>query len=202
MTTRPSRLAVAATCIAVVASGCTTSRTAGPAGVPVSARGGLDAAIARCVATVAGGAVLGAVIGAATGGGRRVAEGVVMGAAVGGAACIVLSALDEQDKQRIRAAQIAAASSNKPRYLVYSGTDGRRREITIRPKVAAVPAPRGDRLCRPVDTSATIQGSGTAELPTQIVCRTPRAIGCRPDRSLAAKCSSRRRSLFRTRHIV
>ncbi|WP_375463095.1 hypothetical protein [uncultured Methylobacterium sp.] len=66
-----------------------------------------------------------------------------------------------------------AAATNQPRYLSCQGSDGRKREITVRPQSAPTQtAEAGNRICRRTDGSATIDGAGTTELPQQLVCRT------------------------------
>lgn len=151
-------------------SGCTSSRQAGSAAV-----GAVDPvgdAIGRCAAATIGGAVVGTLIGAAAGGGRAAGAGALIGGAVGGVGCAVLTALDAQDKERIRNAQIAAAASNQPRYLSYTGNDGKARAITVRPQAAAPQTAQAGRVCRALDTTASIGGSGATDLPTALVCRT------------------------------
>ena len=125
------------------------------------------------MASLIGGVVLGTVIGAAAGGNRGAAIGAGAGALAGGAACAVIAALDAQDKARIRQAQIEAASSSQPRYLSYNGSDGKSRTITVRPKPVPSGTQTAGRICRQTDGEASIQGTGQAELPPQLVCRTP-----------------------------
>lgn len=146
--------------------GCMSSRPAGSAAVSADP---VAEAIGRCAAATIGGAVVGTLIGAAAGGNRGAGAGALIGGAVGGVGCAVLTALDAQDKERIRNAQIAAAATNQPRYLTYQGSDGRARQITVRPQ--ATQTAETGRLCRVLDTSATI-GGGSAELPPAKVCRT------------------------------
>lgn len=167
MGVRFSKAAGVALCLSLLAGGCTTSRSGGGA---VAA----DDAAGRCVASAVGGAILGTLIGAAAGGSRGAAIGAAAGGVTGGLGCAVLTALDAQDKERIRNAEIAAAATNRPRYLSYVGTDGRQREITVRPQPAPVrTAETGERICRATDTTATIAGAGSADLPQKLVCRTP-----------------------------
>lgn len=147
--------------------GCVSSRPAGPGAIAADP---VAEAIGRCAAATLGGAVVGTLIGAAAGGNRGAGAGALIGGAVGGVGCAVITALDAQDKERIRNAQIAAAATNQPRYLTYQGGDGRTRQITVRPQAAAPTAETG-RLCRVLDTSATIDG-GAADLPPAKVCRT------------------------------
>lgn len=151
-------------------SGCMSSRPAGSTAVAVADP--VADAIGRCAAATIGGAVVGTLIGAAAGGGRAAGAGALIGGAVGGVGCAVLTALDAQDKERIRNAQIAAAAANQPRYLTYTGNDGKARQITIRPQAVAPQTAQAGRVCRALDTSASIGGAGSADLPTAIVCRT------------------------------
>lgn len=155
--------------VAGLLGGCVSSRPAGPGAVSADP---VAEAIGRCAAATIGGAVVGTLIGAAAGGGRAAGTGALIGGAVGGVGCAVLTALDTQDKERIRNAQIAAAATNQPRYLNYQGSDGRARQITVRPQTPTQTAETG-RLCRILDTSASI-GGGSAELPPTKVCRTER----------------------------
>ncbi|KQP51455.1 hypothetical protein ASG40_17080 [Methylobacterium sp. Leaf399] len=164
-----------ALCVVGLLGGCTSTRGGGGGGSSAAAsRPLLDDAIGRCVASTLIGAGIGALVGAATGGGRRAGVGAAVGAGVGGLACAVLTALDAQDKERIRNAQIAAAATNTPQYLAYQGADGRQRQITVRPQAAPAVAAEaaGNRICRAADTSASIDGTGTTALPQQLVCRT------------------------------
>lgn len=132
----------------------------------------LDDAAARCVASTVGGAIFGAVIGAAAGGGgRNAAIGAGAGAAVGGIACAVLTALDAQDRERIRQAQIQAARTGETRYLSYNGSDGRSRNVVVTPR--PVETAQAGRICRRTDTIATVGQAGSSDLPAQLVCRTP-----------------------------
>ncbi|MCJ2045498.1 hypothetical protein MKK58_13295 [Methylobacterium sp. J-078] len=173
MMTRTVRTIGAALCLGAVLAGCTSTRGGGAASAGPG--GSIDEAVSRCIASTLVGAGVGALLGAAVGGGRRAGVGAAIGAGVGGLACTVLTALDAQDKQRIRNAQIAAAATNRPQYLAYQGADGAQRAITVRPQPAPAQAATGipDRICRATDTQATINGTGSAELPQQLVCRTP-----------------------------
>lgn len=170
--TRTVRTIGVALCLGAVLTGCTSSR--GGSATSGGSGGSIDEAVSRCIASTLVGAGIGALLGAATGGGRRAGVGAAIGAGVGGLACTVLTALDAQDKQRIRNAQIAAAATNQPQYLAYQGADGARRAITVRPQPApAAIAGAPNRICRATDTQASINGTGSADLPQQLVCRTP-----------------------------
>jgi hypothetical protein len=150
--------------LALSAAGC---QTAGGGG-----RSALDDAVGRCVASTLGMALVGGIIGAAAGGGgRNVAIGAGAGAAVGGLACAVMTALDAQDKERIRQAQIQAAQTGETRYLSYQGSDGRARRVVVKPQ--ATETASAGRICRRADTTAAIGDAGSTELPAQLICRTP-----------------------------
>jgi hypothetical protein len=118
----------------------------------------------------------------------------------GGAACAIITALDAQDRERIRNAQLEAVRTGRNQDLAYAGSDGLQRQITVAPRpvpayarpagpppsAGAKPAPTstiapspspvaagGGPICRTVDTSAAIASKGTAEIPPQTFCRTP-----------------------------
>jgi hypothetical protein len=155
----------------------------------------VDSLVARCVASVVGGAIVGGLIGAATGGNRGIGTGAAIGAGAGGVACAVMAALDEHDRARIKEAQIAAARTGTAQELSYVGKDGLQRKISVRPRpvVARKVVPetlvrgsslpsaspsasqaavaRGERVCRTLDTSASVAGKGEATVPPQVVCR-------------------------------
>ena len=95
----------------------------------------IDNVTSQCVASVLGGALVGGLIGAAAGHGRggAIGTGAAIGLAAGGAMCAVMVQLDEQDRARIRAAQLAAARTGQLASLNYRGSDGLNRSITVRP---------------------------------------------------------------------
>lgn len=164
-----ARALAATVTVALALAGCQT--TGGQSGG--GSGSALDSAVGRCVAAVAGGAIVGALIGAAAGGGNRVGYGALGGAAVGGLACAVLTALDNEDKARIRQAQIEAVSLNQSRSLSYAGSDGRGRAIVVRPSAASVEPGVGGQVCRMTEGEIAVAGAGETPLPAQRVCRTP-----------------------------
>jgi hypothetical protein len=116
--------------------------------------------------------------------------GAVFGAAAGGALCAVISALDEQDRARIRAAQIQAARTGQPQRVSYRGQDGLERQVEVRVtdvgasakpssaepakrSQAQVAAASGQRICRTLNTNVSVQTKGETDVPAQVVCRTP-----------------------------
>lgn len=174
-------LAVAALIPALAMAGCTT--TSGG----LSGGWQIDSVASRCVASIVGGAIVGGLLGAARGGGRNIGAGAAIGAGAGGALCVVMAALDQQDKERIKQAQLAAARTGSAQNLSYTGMDGLQRQVTVRPSAATtrqgttlvsattLPAAAspgaGQQICRSVETSATVASKGSAEVPAQIVCR-------------------------------
>jgi surface antigen len=150
----------------------------------------LDRVSQSCLGTMVMGTIAGAAVGALTNGGKGAIVGGVSGMAVGGLACSVIVALDQEDKNRIRAAELDAARSGRPVDLNYTGADGTPRNIHVAPKpetrfaidstaTNSIPAntgsenSRASRICRPLDSTITISTAGTTSLPTQLVCRTP-----------------------------
>lgn len=161
--------AAAALAAAVALGGCQTTGEGGGGG----GRSAVDSAIGRCLGSAVIGALIGGAIGAAAGGGNRIVYGAGVGAGTGALACAVLTALDQQDRHRIREAQIEAVSLNETRTLAYAGSDGRQRALVVRPRPAP-PETTGStgRLCRYADSQVEIAGAGAAEVPAQLVCRT------------------------------
>ena len=159
----------------------------------------VDSVASKCVATVVGGAVVGALIGAVAGGGNRVVQGAALGTVAGAGLCVVIMALDAEDRARIKSGQLLAAQTNEQQILSYSGKDGLQRDITVRPTrtVVVTRTPNrpgsvtivgdissaetddqatlaeGQMLCRELQTDASVATKGTAAVPPQIVCRQP-----------------------------
>lgn len=149
----------------------------------------IDSVASQCAASVVVGTIVGGLIGAAAGHGRggAVAAGAIGGGAAGGLLCAVVASLDAQDRERIRRAQLDAAKSGKPRALVYQGSDGLQRRVTVNPVGPPPPArkstpgralssaeqaaARGQKICRKVETSVSVETKGQAEVPAQTVCR-------------------------------
>lgn len=178
--------------LGLIAAGCQTAATSG--GSTVSSAWAIDTVRQKCVASVVGGAIVGGIIGAVTGGGRGAAGGAVIGSVAGVGLCGVIMALDAQDRDRIRQAQLLAAETGEPQVLAYQGGDGLQRNITVRPgrKVmvkkeesgrrtivdeaapvtdAAVVSDEGRETCTEVLTSAAIETKGTTDVPVQTICR-------------------------------
>ena len=194
---KPARLGVVCL-VAASLAGCNAGGSGGQlsGGVPQNraAEWQIDSLAARCAMSVVSGAIVGGLIGAAVGGNRGVGTGLAIGAGAGGVACAVMAVLDEQDKARIKEAQLAAARTGVTQELSYAGKDGLQRTILVKPRpVEKKPTPRtlvhgkaladaapsqaqtaagrGERVCRTVDTSAAVVGKGEASVPAQVICR-------------------------------
>lgn len=194
---RTARLTIAAIVVAGMAlAGCQTTAIGTASGGSSGERWAIDSVASKCAQSVIGGAIVGALIGAATGGGDRISQGALVGGAAGAGLCAVIIALDAQDRARIREAQLAAAKTNQPQNLSYKGDDGLQRDIAVRPTrtIAATPAQsgkvtmvgsigsaitpdalaeKGQVLCRELHTEASVQTKGSATVPPQVVCRQP-----------------------------
>lgn len=179
--TRVRSGAVVVTMLAFASGSCTTA--AGPGGTSGTWR--IDSLASRCVGAVLLSGIGGGLIAAATGGqSKDIALGVGAGAAVGGALCAVMAALDAQDKQRIREAQLQAARSGEPVHLAYAGNDGRLRTISVNPGPVVVEsgnasATEGSR--KPDEANATETKAAVAEpvSSTSDVEGEPKARFCR-----------------------
>ena len=169
-------LTSAAMAVTLTLGGCATTGSNAPLTT--------EQKIAGCIATVAAGALLGAVIGNNTGSGDA-GSGAAWGAAAGGAACAVWLAFEnEKDKRRLAEAQLAAINSNTTYTDSWTGDDGRARTVTVVPssETAYVPAPSTKapeatemaaaptpRICRSVATTATV--AGQSQQIDEIWCR-------------------------------
>jgi surface antigen len=167
-------LTSAAMAVTLTLGGCATMNS----DVPLTT----EQKIAGCIATVAIGALAGAVIGNNTGSGDA-GSGAAWGAAAGGAACAVWLAFEnEKDKRRLAEAQLAAINSNTTYTDTWTGEDGRARTVTVVPssETAYVPAPSNKapaatevaaapKICRSVATTATVNGQ--AQTMDEIWCR-------------------------------
>jgi len=169
----------------MLAASCATTGGAGGG----QARTEVEKAMGTCVAAIAVGALVGAVIGNNTGSGSA-DRGAGAGALLGAGACGVLLVMaNARDKQRIAELQIAAAAAGSSQSATYTGDDGkmRRIETVVRGDVpdpeytpSATPAPdattpaptAAPRLCRRVDTTMAVEGAQTvASVNNQITCR-------------------------------
>lgn len=142
-------------------SGCATTGSGEPTTV--------EQRIARCAGLVLAGAVLGTLAG---GDDRRNAA---IGAAIGGATCAVWWAMDNQrDRERIAQMRLAAATTGEPQqdHWIGEGQDRRERNVAVAASPSqemVVPGAQETRLCRTLNTTATIQGQSNAM--SEVWCR-------------------------------
>jgi hypothetical protein len=152
----------------------------------------VEKAHGKCVATVAGGALLGAGLGALIGGRKGAGIGAIGGGAAGATVCAVLIANAKHKDQIIRAQMAAAASpdgsyssswmDDKGNPVAFTAQAGAVRQvdgarlIPVRyqgangAQMASAALDTGDRDCREVSGSfAGVKGGGL----NQLVCRTP-----------------------------
>lgn len=155
----------------------------------------VEKARGKCVKTVLGGALLGGLIGRATGKGGTLA-GAGIGAAVGVGACAVIMA-NAKRADRIIAAQIASARYQQVAYTttfpaddgssmtMFEGKGGASESIDaarLRPvrymtldgiQAASPVLAAGRQDCRAVSSSIGGTNEARVSLPTQYFCRTP-----------------------------
>ena len=150
------------------AAGCATT------GEPLTA----EQKMVRCGAMVAGGAILGGVIGNNTGDGDA-GTGALVGALAGGGACGVwLAFQNEQDKRRLMEARLAALEQGQSVEESWTGTDGRVRSVVVSPSTDTQMIPTSQvesadkqvRVCRTLNTQASV--SGTQDAINEVWCRT------------------------------
>lgn len=161
-------------CAMSLLSGCLA-----PVGAPGTprpvAQTAVQKAIGKCVLTVGGGAILGALIG----GGR---DGAVAGAVVGGAACAVfLQVASKEDQARLAAAEKAALKANRSTTRSFETSSGKK--AVVKTKVQAAPTPKAPAktasvvtkapkftACRYATQTITVDGQSSAA-PKQLWCR-------------------------------
>jgi hypothetical protein len=154
----------------------------------------VERARGKCVATIIGGALLGAVVGRVVGGKKNTAEGAVVGAAAGTVVCAILLS-NAKRKDRIIAAQIASANYQSTPYRTYFADDngqqvtfvgrGGASEIIAANRLqpvkyetfdglsAASPVPlAAGQECRAINSAVEDFNGNRAGLPNQYVCRT------------------------------
>jgi len=131
-----------------------------------------------CATMVAGGAVLGAIIGNNVGDGDAGA-GALAGGLIGAGACGVWLAFNnEADKRRMAEAQLAAIQQNETVSSSWKGADGRERSVTIVPSTetqmipvsaSGTQEPAAPMICRPLQTTASYNNN--SDTMTEIWCR-------------------------------
>lgn len=149
----------------------------------------VEKATGKCKVAVIGGGLLGALIGAAAGGGRGAAIGGAGGLAVGTGACAIPMA-NAKHKDQIIAAQLAAAASDQPVTTSWTDDSGQTVSLVARrgderqidgaqlipvkysdtggDTTAGIFAAGDKAMCRPV--TSTVDGK---PLPQQLTCRQP-----------------------------
>lgn len=162
---------VAALSVTMVISACATTGS----GAPLTAQ----QRIVRCGAIVAGGALLGGVVGNNVGDGNA-GSGALIGAALGGGACAVWLAFEnEKDKRRLMEAQLMAARQGEAVTDSWTGDDGRVRTVTIAPSTETqmvlantreADGPAVARICRPMNTTVAV--GGQSQSMSEVYCRT------------------------------
>lgn len=132
-------------------------------------------AIGECVMSVAGGAVLGAILG----GSRHSNSGALLGAAVGAGACAVLiEVASREDQKRIVDAQRAAVRTNRSRTTAFKTKSGKRAVVRTRihaapvPKTASTAAKPKFTNCRYASQQISVDGKAS-NTPRQLWCRVP-----------------------------
>ena len=176
MFTHKKSIANTSACIAVAAttvlSGCETVSSTRPLTT--------EEKIVRCGAMVVGSALLGAAIGNNTGDGDS-KDGAKVGALIGGGACAVWLAFENAaDKKRLAAARDEALRDGNVITTSWKGEDGRERSVHIMPSEetpmievstgpSAPPLATQPRICRKINTTATVQGR--SETHEELWCR-------------------------------
>jgi surface antigen len=157
----------AAAALASMLSACAGAAVS-PTGAP-TVQTATDRAIGQCVATVAGGAIIGALIG------KDRKSGALIGAGIGAGACaVLLQVASREDKARIAAAEQEALRANASRTVSFQTTSGKQATVSTRvasvkppkrsaPVVAAAPStPTAVARPAPVVTAAAAEPSYTA----------------------------------------
>lgn len=124
--------------LSIFLHGCvTTSNT----GSEASTRTAFDRAIGKCAAAFLVGSLGGAALGALIGGGRKgIATGAIAGTAVAAGQCaILISVAAEEDKKKIRDAELAALQANSNNSRKFETKSGK--TATVKTTVSAAPLP-------------------------------------------------------------
>jgi hypothetical protein len=166
--TRTSVAAVALS-LPILMSGC--AGAVGPDGQPRSA---LERSVGTCVVSVGAGVLVDMLTN-----NKRLGAGTAVGA---GLCAVVLAMNNEEDKRRVREAQLAALNAGKDRTDSYVGQDGNQRVIKTSVTPATAPANLKKQVasngtnfvgpCRRTQTEISVQGKGSASLDPEVVCRT------------------------------
>lgn len=161
--------AIAAATLALTVSSCATSQSVfGGGGGPVTTQ----QKIARCVALVGGGAILGGVIGNNTGDGDGT-KGATTGAIIGGGACAVWLLMDNsRNRQRYASAQQYAAVKGTPYTDNWRDAESNQSlgvNVTPTSAIQMRSASGGPvQTCRRLNTVAS--AGGTSDTATEVWC--------------------------------
>ena len=154
------RRAAASIGVVAVLAGCADTANMGGASRPVQ-QTAVQKAISKCVLTVGGGALLGALIGDSK-------QGAVAGALLGAGACAVfMEVASREDQARLAAAEQAALKANRAPTRSFKTKAGKK--ATVRTKVKAAPLPKQVAQKKSSANSAAASKSGAA--PTYTACR-------------------------------
>jgi hypothetical protein len=152
----------------VFLSGCAT--TSGAGGMQTAT----DRAIRNCMFSVAGGAILGAVIGNNTGSGSA-GRGAAAGALAGAGACAVfLAVANERDRARMRELEFAALNANQNSRGSFTNTRGEQVNVSTMVEEAPVRASAQGpdyTACRYSSQTIEVSGAGSAAPGQQLWCR-------------------------------
>lgn len=140
-------------------SGCGDTTTLGNSGRPVQ-QTAVQKAISKCVLTVGGGALLGALIGDSK-------KSAVGGALIGAGACAVfLEVASREDQARLAAAELAALKASRSNSRSFKTKSGKK--ATVRTKVKSAPVPQKTAQAGKITASVA---SKTSSAPSYTACR-------------------------------
>ena len=164
-----NRASVLLLSISLSLSGC-----AGAVGSDGQPRSALERSVGTCIVSVGAGVLVDMLTNK-----QRIGAGTAVGA---GLCAVVLAMNNEEDKRRVREAQLAALNADTDRTETYVGKDGNERTIKTSVQPASTPtnltaraASDGTKFvgpCRQTQSEITVQGKGTASLDPEMVCRT------------------------------
>jgi hypothetical protein len=154
--------------VSLTLAGC--AGAVGPDGKPRSA---LERSIGTCLVSIGAGILFDMLANK-----KRIGAGTAVGA---GVCAVVLVLNNEEDKQRVRQAELRAYEAGKDSEESYVGQDNRTRFVKVAVHPVDMPTSLNTKAadgssfvgpCRRTQTSVTVQGQGTADLGAEVVCRT------------------------------
>lgn len=127
----------------------------------------VDKAVGKCIATVAAGAALGALLG-----GHNRGRGAAIGAGLGVGACaIMLAVANNRDKERLRQLQLQAANTGASQSDQWQTADGHSASATVTTtKVVDVTAPKTQQTLKCRRTNVQLSVGGNESSSSDIVC--------------------------------